>query len=123
MNNKSFKSLINTFGFGIVWFLIASFISLFMVKLNFISSFENVLYVIGLILFSLGVFSGISGNLIALSLQSVGQSVSQYLYTSNVKIERLEEQLIHRKLDISYESASVSLILGGLIGMIFTKII
>jgi hypothetical protein len=123
MNSKSFKSLINTFGFGVVWFLIASFISLFMVKLNFTSSFENVLYVIGLILFTLGVFSGISGNSIALSLQEMGQNISQYLYTSNVKIARLEEQIIYTKLDISYEATSISLIIGGLIGIIVTKII
>ena len=123
MNSKSFKSLINTFGFGVVWFLIASFISLFMVKLNFTSSFENVLYVIGLILFTLGVFSGISGNSLALSLQEIGQNISQYLYTDNVKIARLEEQIIYTNLDISYEATSIALIIGGLIGMIVTKII
>lgn len=123
MNNKSFKSLINTFGFGILWFLIASFISLVMVKLNFISGFKNVLYVIGLIIFSLGVFSGISENEITLSLKWIMEDVSKYIYIGNVKIERIGEQTISKRLDISYESTSISLILGGLISMIFTKFI
>lgn len=123
MSNKSFKSLINIFGFSIAWFLITSFISLVMVKLNFLSSFENILYVLGLTIFSLGIFSGISGNEIALSLKGMAQNVSQYLYVGNVKMERLEEQIIHRQLDISYEATSISLILGGLMCMIFTKII
>ncbi|WP_300384122.1 hypothetical protein [Clostridium sp.] len=123
MNSKSFKSLINTFGFSIIWFLIASFISLFMVKLNFISNFENVLYIIGLIVFSLGVFSGISGNEIELSLQGITENISQYVYISSINNERLTKEVIHRKLEINYEAVSVSLILGGVLCMVFTKLI
>lgn len=123
MENSRGKLILKSIIWGIAWFGVASIVGLVIVKLAKDKSFENILFIEGIVLIFVGIFASISGDPIGLSLQGAGQNSAQYLSNANLEITKMEREKTNRKLDIALAVSTFSLIIGGAISIIFTFII
>lgn len=124
MNQKIFKSFIKSIFLGILWSIILVMIGLVVESFNNYT-FKDVLFVESIILIILALFSAMSGNPTGLSLQGMGQNNAQYIANSNLEISRIENEKSKRNLKIMVNIgfSAVSLIVGGVIGIIVDFII
>ena len=88
-------------------------------------NFKDVLFVEGMVVIILGIFSGISGNSTGLSLQGMGQNNAQYVSNVNLETLKMEKEKTKNNLtpNISIGLNMVSLIIGGAICIIIEFII
>ncbi len=109
------KVLIKYVIIGIVWFLIALSIDLFIVsKYNY--SFKDVLFVEGLVFIGIGFCGSLGGNSNGLSLQGLGNMNAQYVSNANletIKYER-EKSNYNLKDTLKISLSTNGLILGGI---------
>jgi len=74
MNNRIISILIKSIIWGVIWFGLAALIGFIITKLSPEKSFENILFIEGLVLVFGGIFASISGDPMGLSMQGLGQS-------------------------------------------------
>jgi len=125
MKNEKVKLFLKCVLFGIVWGVISFGVSLLINKFMEYN-LKDILFVEGIILIMIGIFSSIGGEPMGLSLQSLGNSNSQYVFNANLKIEELEKKINKRdsrKVTISASLSGFSLIIGGVICIIINYIL
>lgn len=124
MSNKKFIALVKCSGFGIILAIIFILIGIF------ISNFsgyilKDILFIEGIISVIIGVFSLTSGNSMGLSMQSLGQSNSQYVSNSNLEVTKMEKERKHNSIGGNVKDSFniISLNLGGIICLIASFIV
>jgi len=124
MNKRENKPLVKYIFFEILLSVILLLIGLvIMYFTNY--NFKDVLFVEGMVVIILGIFSGISGNSTGLSLQGMGQNNAQYVSNANLETLKMEKEKTKNNLNpnISIGLNMVSLIIGGAICIIIEFII
>ena len=124
MNKRENKPLVKYIFFEILLSVILLLIGLAIVYFtNY--NFKDVLFVEGMVVIILGIFSGISGNSTGLSLQGMGQNNAQYVSNANLETLKMEKEKTKNNLNpnISIGLNMVSLIIGGAICIIIDFII
>ncbi|BCZ46324.1 hypothetical protein psyc5s11_23910 [Clostridium gelidum] len=124
MNKRENKRLVKYIFFEILLSAILLLIGLAIVYFtNY--NFKDVLFVEGMVVIILGIFSGISGNSTGLSLQGMGQNNAQYVSNANLETLKEEKEKTKNNLNpnISIGLNMVSLIIGGAICIIIDFII
>ena len=126
MNKREIKSLslVKYIFFEILLAVIVLLIGLAIVYFtNY--NFKDVLFVEGMVVIILGIFSGISGNSTGLSLQGMGQNNAQYVSNVNLETLKMEKEKTKNNLNpnISIGLNMASLIISGAICIIIDFII
>lgn len=124
MNKRENKPLVKYIFFEILLSVILLLIGLvIMYFTNY--NFKDVLFVEGMVVIILGIFSGISGNSTGLSLQGMGQNNAQYVSNANLETLKMEKEKTKNNLNpnISIGLNMVLLIIGGAICIIIDFII
>ncbi|VYT88975.1 hypothetical protein [Clostridium tertium] len=104
MKNSRIKLFIKSLVFAFIWLIVLSIVALFITNITSYKSFEDVLFIEGLVLIFIGLFSSISADSIALFL------------TGGMRTYRNE-------INITFALSSFSLFIGGLIASLVTFII
>ena len=124
MNKRENKPLVKYIFFEILLSVILLLIGLAIVYFtNY--NFKDVLFVEGMVVIILGIFSGISGNSTGLSLQGMGQNNAQYVSNTNLETLKMEKEKTKNNLNTNIRIGlnMVSLIIGGAICIIIEFII
>lgn len=124
MNKRENKPLVKYIFFEILLSVILLLIGLAIVYFT-TYNFKDVLFVEGMVVIILGIFSGISGNSTGLSLQGMGQNNAQYVSNANLEILKMEKEKTKNNLNTNIRIGlnMVSLIIGGGICIIIDFII
>ena len=104
MKDSRIKLFIKSLVFAFIWLIVLSIVALFITNITSYKSFEDVLFIEGLVLIFIGLFSSISADSIALFL------------TGGMRTYRNE-------INITFALSSFSLFIGGLIASLVTFII
>ncbi|MPQ43916.1 hypothetical protein [Clostridium tarantellae] len=108
MNNIKTKTLIKCILFGILWFILLFIIALIILKLtNY--ALNDILFIEGILFIIIGVLSSLGGNTMSLSLQSMGETNSQYISNANLEITKLEKEKTKGTLK-NFFSTSISML-------------
>lgn len=98
---------------GVIWSIILVLLGLFLSK--FVeTTLKDILFMEGVLVIIIGLFSSIGGNPMGLSLQALGQSNAQYVGNANLEISRMEKEKSIVKDSIKIGVSTISLILGGI---------
>lgn len=112
------KSLI----WGLMWLIIASILGFIISKIMTSRSFQDILFIEGLVLIFIGIFASISGDPRGISMQGLGQNNAQYINNANLEVARMEKEKVHIKTDIKFALSTFSLVIGGVLSIIVTFI-
>ena len=123
MNKTLLKSLANCILWGVLWTVILFITGYIIVNLKGFL-LKDVLFIEGIIFIMLGIFACIGGNPMGLSLQSLGQSNTQYSTNANLEVSKMENtNKSSFKNTISISINVVSLIFAGIACVIINYII
>lgn len=117
MKDNRLGSLLKSLLWGIGWFLLAIVIGFLITKITLYKSFESVVFIEGLILIFVGIFTSISGNPMGISMQGLGQNNSQFISNANLEVARIENDKSDRKLDILFAVSTLALVVGGVLSI------
>ena len=120
MKNRIISILIKSILWGLIWFGLAALIGYIITKISPDKSFENILFIEGLVLVFGGIFASISGDPMGLSMQGLGQSNAQYIANANLEVTKMEKEKSGAKIDIGFSLSTFSLLIGGIISVIAT---
>ena len=113
------KSLI----WGLMWLIIASILGFIISKSMTSKSFQDILFIEGLVLIFIGIFASISGDPRGISMQGLGQNNAQYINNANLEVARMEKEKVHIKTDIKFALSTFSLVIGGILSVVVTFIV
>ncbi|MDU1277606.1 MAG: hypothetical protein E6342_04030 [Clostridium sp.] len=77
MKNNRISFFIKAVIYGFVWLGVVTMIGFIITSSTLYNSFQNVLFIEGLLLIFIGIFSSISADSIALSLMGGGEAIEQ----------------------------------------------
>ncbi|MCF0149231.1 MAG: hypothetical protein HUJ77_12645 [Clostridium sp.] len=120
MKDERISLVLKSIIWGTGWLALAALIGFIITKVTEYKSFENVLFIEGLILIFVGIFASISGDPMGLSLQGLGQNNAQYLASANLEVSKMEKQKSNMKINISFALSTFSLLIGGILAAIVT---
>lgn len=88
-------------------------------------SFQDVLFVEGIIILMVGIFSSIGGNPMSLSLQDFGQINPQWVANISLETNEIDRRRIidSCKVNINIDITTISLAIGGLISLLISFIL
>lgn len=124
MSKKNFMLLLKLILCGLIWFAFSIGIGVLLINIfNF--DFKDIIFVEGILLILIGIFSAIGGNAIGASIQGFGQVNAQYIANANLEIikENQSKTSDIMKTTISIGFSTVSLIIGGILSIILTFIV
>lgn len=113
------KSLI----WGLMWLIIASILGFIISKIMTSRSFQDILFIEGLVLIFIGIFASISGDPRGISMQGLGQNNAQYINNANLEVARMEKEKVHIRTDIKFALSTFSLVIGGILSVVVTFIV
>lgn len=122
MNNERIYSFIKSLIWGLGWLVVASLIGFVITKVMTFKSFQDILFIEGIVLIFIGVFASISGDPIGLSMQGLGQNNAQYIANANLEVSKMEKQKVNIKTNIAFALSTFSLVIGGILSIILTFI-
>ncbi len=108
MKDERISLVVKSIIWGLVWLVLALLIGFLITKTTNYKNFENVLFIEGLILIFIGIFSSISGDPMGVSMH--------YIEVRNKK------QKPNVKTDIAFALSTFSLLIGGALSVIITFI-
>ncbi|MEG0295145.1 MAG: hypothetical protein RR620_00420 [Clostridium sp.] len=124
MDENIKKSLIKCITWGIIWAVILFVVAAILVETkNYL--LKDVLFIEGIIFVMIGVFASIGGDPMGLTLQSMGQSNTQYTATANLEAAKTEEGKTKTRLKTTISSSvnSISLIIAGIVTILINFLI
>ncbi|MCR1949659.1 MULTISPECIES: hypothetical protein [Clostridium] len=88
-------------------------------------NFRDVLFVEGIIILMMGIFSAVGGNPMSLSLQDFGRINPQWLANISLETNEIDRRRIidSCKVNINIDITTVSLVIGGLISSLISSIL
>ena len=123
MKDERISLLIKSIIWGVIWLGVASLVGLLITKFTNYKSFENVLFIEGLIMIFIGIATSISGDPMGISLQGLGQNNAQYINNANLEISKMEKQRVTVKRNIAFALSTFSLLIGGILSAGITFLI
>lgn len=123
MKNRIINILVKSIIWGLVWLGLAALIGFIITKFSPDKSFENILFIEGLVLVFGGIFASISGDPMGLSMQGLGQNNAQYITNANLEIAKMEKEKSGANIDIGFSLSTFSLLIGGILSVIITFLI
>lgn len=123
MKDKRLVILLKSLIWGFMWLIIASIIGYIISKSMTSRSFQDILFIEGLVLIFTGIFASISGDPRGVSMQGLGQNNAQYINNANLEVSRMEQEKVHIKTDIKFALSTFSLVIGGILSVIVTFIV
>lgn len=120
MKNRIVNILVKSIIWGLVWLGLAALIGFIITKIFPDKSFENILFIEGLVLVFGGIFASISGDPMGLSMQGLGQTNAQYIANANLEVAKMEKEKSGAKIDIGFSLSTFSLLIGGILSVIVT---
>lgn len=115
MGNLDIKGLKKVALFSLIW-IIAVFVLAFIITGVSTYNFDDTLFVLGIIVFLIGVLSNISGEPVGLSMQSLGSINAQQVANANLEVKKLEEEKLKNvKATLKEGFNSYSMVLAGAI--------
>lgn len=113
MGNFDIKSIKKVALFSVAW-TIALLILAFIITGISSYNFKDTLFVLGIIVFLIGILSNISGEPKGLSMQSLGSINAQQVSSANLEIKKLEEEkLKNAKATLKEGFNSYSMVIAG----------
>ena len=123
MKDERVLTLTKSLVWGLVWLIIASIVGFILTKFMTSRSFQDILFIEGLVLIFAGIFASISGDPRGVSMQGLGQNNAQYINNANLEVARMEKEKVHIKTDIKFALSTFSLVIGGILSVVLTFII
>ncbi len=123
MKDERVLTLTKSLVWGLVWLIIASIVGFILTKFMTSRSFQDILFIEGLVLIFAGIFASISGDPRGVSMQGLGQNNAQYINNANLEVARMEKEKVHIKTDIKFALSTFSLVIGGILSVALTFII
>lgn len=123
MKDERVLTLTKSLVWGLVWLIIASIVGFILTKFMTSRSFQDILFIEGLVLIFAGIFDSISGDPRGVSMQGLGQNNAQYINNANLEVARMEKEKVHIKTDIKFALSTFSLVIGGILSVALTFII
>lgn len=123
MKDKRLVILLKSLIWGLMWLIIASLIGFIINSSMSSRSFQDILFIEGLLLIFIGIFASISGDPRGVSMQGLGQNNAQYINNANLEVSRMEQEKVHIKTDIKFALSTFSLVIGGILSVVVTFII
>lgn len=115
MGNLDIKGLKKVALFSLIW-IIALFVLAFIITGVSTYNFDDTLFVLGIIVFLIGVLSNVSGEPMGLSMQSLGSVNAQQVANANLEVKKLEEEKLKNvKSTLKEGFNSYSMVLAGAI--------
>ncbi len=113
---KGAKYLLSILVYSIILYTIAIIIS------NIINcEIKNILFIEGIIIVMIGIFSGIEGDSKGASLQGLGQNNTQYISNANLEVSKLIKQSKVGNFSY-YNYNTISLIISGIIMILISLV-
>lgn len=106
MKDERISLVIKSAIWGVVWLALASLVGFLITRFTQYKSFENVLFIEGLVLVFVGIFASISGDPMGVSMH--------YLEA------RMNKQKSNVKNDIAFALSTFSLLIGGVLSVAIT---
>ncbi|MDV4151075.1 hypothetical protein R0131_09515 [Clostridium sp. AL.422] len=122
MKNRIVGILIKSIIWGLIWLGLAAIVGFIITKILPDKSFENILFIEGLVLVFGGIFASISGDPMGLSMQGLGQNNAQYITNANLEIAKMQKEKSGVKIDIGFSLSTFALLIGGILSVIVTFI-
>lgn len=123
MKDNRFNLVLKSLFWGIAWLLLVALVGFIITKVTSYKSFQNIVFIEGLILVFVGIFTSISGDSMGISMQGLGQNNAQYISNANLEVTKMQKEKSNRKLDIEFAVSTFSLVLGGSLSVVLTFII
>ncbi|WP_066894515.1 hypothetical protein [Clostridium nigeriense] len=123
MKDERVLTLTKSLVWGLIWLIIASIVGFILTKFMTSRSFQDILFIEGLVLIFAGIFASISGDPRGVSMQGLGQNNAQYINNANLEVARMEKEKVHIKTDIKFALSTFSLVIGGILSVALTFII
>lgn len=123
MKDERISLVIKSIIWGFVWLALAALIGFIITRVTEYKSFENVLFIEGLIMIFIGIATSISGDPMGISLQGLGQNNAQYINNANLEISKMEKQRVTVKKNIAFALSTFSLLIGGILSAGITFLI
>ena len=123
MKDERVLTLTKSLVWGLIWLIIASIVGFILTKFMTSRSFQDILFIEGLVLIFAGIFASNSGDPRGVSMQGLGQNNAQYINNANLEVARMEKEKVHIKTDIKFALSTFSLVIGGILSVALTFII
>lgn len=112
---KGAKYLLSILVYSIILYTIA------IINSNIINcEIKNILFIEGIIIVMIGIFSGIEGDSKGASLQGLGQNNTQYISNANLEVSKLIKQ--SKVGNFYYNYNTISLIISGIIMILISLV-
>ena len=123
MKDERVYLAIKSIVWGFVWLALAALVGFIITKVTSNKSFENALFIEGLIMIFVGIATSISGDPMGTSLQALGENNAQYMAIANLEVSKMEKKKSNVKRNIAFALSTFSLLIGGILSVIVTFII
>ncbi len=123
MKDERVYLAIKSIVWGVVWLALAVLVGFLITKVTSNKSFENALFIEGLIMIFVGISTSISGDPMGASLQALGENNAQYMAIANLEVSKMEKKKSNVKRNIAFALSTFSLLIGGILSVILTFII
>ncbi|MGL5351750.1 MAG: hypothetical protein ACRDA5_00345 [Clostridium sp.] len=121
MGKNIVSQLIKTTLFGILWFILGFILALILVN-SIKHNLKDILFIEGILLIAISVLSALGGNSNGLSINSIGSSYASVTASTNLEITRKERKINPIKQTLLFSLSSLSLIIGGVLLILFNCI-
>ena len=100
MKDERVYLAIKSIVWGVVWLALAVLVGFLITKVTSNKSFENALFIEGLIMIFVGISTSISGDPMGASLQALGENNAQYMAIANLEVSKMEKKKLQNQKNL-----------------------